>query len=152
MFITRNRANGIREDSNSNVSYSAASASQSHNGQGNLVPTSDNSSSAIHHSQKSSSRYVTSQDGFDGNFSRSEAFSHSRSRTSLSQSSLPSVENVVLRDLLGGLNIACVPTEARILSLRKLLRELNEQPLPDYDFELLHGALNIVYQKLAVGT
>ena len=66
-------------------------------------------------------------------------------------STLPGAGNIILRDLLGALNVACVPSEARVVALRKLLRELTEQPLPDYDFELFHGAVNIVYQKLAVG-
>jgi len=65
-------------------------------------------------------------------------------------STLPGAGNFILRDLLGALNVACVPSEARIVALKNLLRELTEQPLPDYDFELFHGAVNIVYQKLAV--
>jgi hypothetical protein len=136
----------------SNVSFSVDSQRQSREGETNLFSISENSSNPIqHHSERSSFRNIDSQNGLSGNNSRSETFSYARSKTSLSQYSLPTAENLVLRDLLSDVNVACVPSEARVLALKNLLKEFDEHPLPDYDFELLHGALNIVYQKLAVG-
>lgn len=139
------------KETSSNVSFSIDTQRQSREGD-TRVRISENSSHPIHNdSERSSFRNFDSQDGLEGNNSRSEAFSFSRSKTSLSQYSLPSAENLVLRDLLSDVNVACVPNEARVVTLKKLLKEFNEHPLPDYDFELLHGALNIIYQKLAVG-
>jgi hypothetical protein len=141
-----------RSNEPSNVSFSVGTQRKSREGDKNLLSISENSSNPIqHNSERSFFRNVDSQNGLSGNISRSETFSDVRSKTSLSQYSLPTAENLVLRDLLSDVNVACVPSEARVLSLKELLKEFNEHPLPDYDFELLHGALNIVYQKLAVG-